>query len=241
MVERRPKVLDDIDRFLRHDHHPKPARTYAIGRNNHEHLRSIGVKCQFVTEEPVMDFDGIGERNSSLRGGRSYGYCTWRHKTEIMRIAMQAYGEIVWLDWDAKLTKPLPEDFWQRMRRGRPIQMSLIQYHIRTCVWRGRRDTRAVPEGAFIYCRDRRIIDDVNALYVKHPTWVDQTIFAKIMDEMAGGWPGVEAYKRLGFEPYCQRIYDQFHKPEEVIFVTSKGPSHQRWLKKRRGREAGQA
>jgi hypothetical protein len=97
-----------------------------------------------------------------------------------------------------------------------------------------------VPEGAFIYCRDPRLVERANELY-DHPRrrgWSDQAIFAEVMDEIAGEWPGVDGHKAMGFEPYCHAIYCQYHAPADRLFVTTKGRTHGSWLNKQKRREA---
>ena len=86
-----------------------------------------------------------------------------------------------------------------------------------------------MAEGAFIYCRDGRIISRVNRKYAKHRDHVDQTLFANVMDEMAGGWPGNEGYKVRGFEPYCHTIYKQIHRAEVTVFRTGGRITLEQW------------
>lgn len=242
IIERRGKALDDIRRLLT-DEFQVNRLWLAYGRNNLEWLQDVGVDADLAHEDSVVDWDGVGKRTpEGHRNDHNYGYSMWRHKLHAMEIAMQRSDTITWLDADTHLQKLLPDDFWRRLRQGMPIQMPLTSYHRITCTWRGRQCRRSVPEGAFIYLRDRRILETAKAIYRKNREWVDQTVFAYVIDMLVKKHgPNVftdEGYKSDGFQPYCVRIYNQFWQPEEEVFAVSRGPGHTRWLGKDKRRQA---
>lgn len=239
LTPRRAKILEEIERWSEAEHRPDPWVVYVYGENNRDWLAARGIPCTMLHPDPLVDFYGVGGPpepwgKAQMVWGRC---CVWRHKTGIMQEAMKRHGTIVWLDWDTVLLQPLPCDFWDRMALGRPIQMSIVQYHRIRCYWRERgRGQRTVPEGAFIYCRRRGIISRVNRKYDKHRDLVDQDLFASVMDEMADGWPGSEGYKTMGFEPYCHHIYSQIHEPETVVFRTGGRITPETWERRHAAR-----
>ncbi|MHC4402955.1 MAG: hypothetical protein ACYTG0_25115 [Planctomycetota bacterium] len=232
LTPRRAKILVEILRWRGRKLKPEPWDVYVYGENNRDWLASRDIPCTMLHPDPLVDFYGVGGPPEPWgKGQMVWGdCCVWRHKTGIMQAAMKRYRAIVWLDWDTLLMEALPANFWPKMARRRPIQMSLVQYRRSHCHWRATRAARkTVPEGAFIYCGDRRIMSRVNAKYAKHRAFVDQTVFAIMMDEMVGGWPGQDGYKAAGFEPYCHRIYSQVHEPDATIFATGGRIKHETW------------
>ncbi len=192
----------------------------------------------------MIDWREDGAPDVSGNGSMPFGTSMWRLKLKILLRALQEFEEVVWLDLDAHLVKPVPDDFWDRLGTGAAIQMPLVSYKARWNYWRGRCDTRSISEGAFIYCRDRSIIEQADSLYdeLKWMPHTDQTLLAYTMDQLAGkGEPGqftVEGYRQDGYEPYCVDIYNQFFPAEERVFLVTRGPSHARWLGRKLRREA---
>lgn len=242
--ERRPKVLEDAERLFSESFQPEPLVNYCYGLDNLEFFRRHRQDAVLLNELPIVDWGGVGRADPQSNGSIIYGRSFWRHKLRIIMAALETYDEVAWLDMDAHLRKPVPADFWERMRARASIQMPLVSYRTKWCWWRGKHDRRTIPEGAFIYCRDRSIIERADRMY-DDPTWsphTDQTILAFIMDDMAGksgrGQFSVDGYKADGHEPYCVTIYREFFPADEEVFLVSRGMPHQRWLKKRGRRGA---
>ena len=238
LMPRRAKILEEIEQWLQTDHRPEPWEVYVYGENNRDWLADHGIPCTMLHPDPLVDFYHVGGPPEPWgKGQMVWGNCSiWRHKTGIIESAINRHGTVVWLDWDSILVQPLPEDFREKMSRGQPIQMSLIQYSRRYCSWR-QDDQRKVPVGGFVYCRRRDIMAKVNRQYAKERDWVDQTVFAQVMDELAGGWSGPDAYRDMGFEPYCHSVYSQIHAPESTVFSTGGRISHRHWVKRHRHRK----
>ena len=239
-VERRGKVLEDVAHSIAKPHQPSPCLNLCYGQENLDFLRSHGVESQLAHEDAVPDLFGLGDHPIREHGMIQHDYCVWAIKLDAIRKAFEVFDEVCFLDWDSHLMKPLPGEFWSRMRLSSPIQMPLVSYHVRWCYWRGRHNQRSLPEGAFIYCRDKTIIDRAWELFPDLP-WrhhTDQTVLAWVMDEMDSttepdSWGiTVDCYKDAGHEPYCVRIYNEFFTAEEEVFGVSRGPKHSRWLKK---------
>jgi len=239
LTPRRAKTLTEIERWTRDANRPQPWEVYCFGQNNRDWLDERGIPCVMLHRDPVVDFYGVGGPPKPWgKGQMVWGDCAiWRHKTAIIHAAMKRHSAVVWLDWDTVLREPLPATFWRKMAKRQPIQMSIIQYRRVHCFWRPRGEgRRIVPEGAFIYIRDRRIISRVNRKYAKHRDVTDQAIFAMVMDEMMGGWNGEDEYKARGFEPYCHSIYSQFHRPDVELFKTGGRITVEQWERRYGGR-----
>jgi len=241
-VVRRSKVVEDIEDHCKRPLQARPEVVFSYGDENHELLRGFGMNPIKVTDDPVVDWDGTGDRDSHDRGGYNYGYILWRHKTDAILRAFEHFDEVIWLDWDVRVLKEPTEAMWARLRLGAPIQMPLCQYHRRICRWRGKYHSRKLPLGAWLYCRAPWIVERVNELYRDDKTAVDQTLFAMVMDQMSGmyekGAFTVEGYVMHGFQPYCVRIFDQVVKPEEPLFkikrsITDKRAGHRRRMWKK--------
>ena len=228
-IWRHDRSLHELRRALQWKHQPAPLVTYAFGRENAAHLESLGVKPVVLSKAPVMDFHGNGERKPTGYGGHNYGVSMWRHKLEAMKVALADHDAIVWLDLDCKLFEPVPADFWERMARGAEVQITVVQYHVRTCTWRPS-EKRVVPEGAFIYCRDVSAVDAVIEMYKRWPNQIDQTLFARVIDERCDGWQGPDHYKARGYEPYCHAIRNQLFVPGVQLFGTIRGPKRKEHL-----------
>ena len=80
------------------------------------------------------------------------------------------------------------------MSKKDSFQANLQVYHRKKCKWRND-DVRKVPNGGFLYIRDKKI----PALGIKY--WEelggpdnDEPAWAKMTDEMMGGWQGADKY-----------------------------------------------
>jgi hypothetical protein len=71
---------------------------------------------------------------------------TFRHKLEVLKVAMEEHGydEVVLLDWDTRLLVPLPSDFWEVCRQKAEIQAPLYRFNHTVCPWRGDGHSRRV-------------------------------------------------------------------------------------------------
>ena len=167
-----------------------PFLVYVMGKQNYESIKSLGFDCKLIDENPAP-FDLV-----------KY---TYRHKLEIIKYAMEedGYDELVYLDWDCFPQKSLPTDFWDRMREKGSFQANLQMYHRRKAHWR-EDELRKVPNGGFIYLRDKSFPQ--KAIY----WWErlgknnsDEPAWARLTDELIGGWKGIEKYWET-FEPmFC--------------------------------------
>lgn len=219
------RALQAAKRSCRAPHQPEPQVVYVWGNENFAALERFRLNLVLVSPDPLTNYGTTDvARDCTSRGQVNWGVSMWRHKLEAIRMALDHHPAIVWLDWDTHQVANLPPDFWQRLAAGQPFQGSLRQYKRKQCLWRPEKDNpRLVPHGAWIYCREQRLVERAIELHAERvPTFTDETAWAAVLDELLGGWKGRDEYHRRGFEPYCylqgQNNWRQFFKPTEVIF-----------------------
>lgn len=197
------KTRHDISRSLKVKHQPTPLTVGAYGRENFQHLKGLGVRWPvLLNPRPIVNFEYSDQARVSQNNGRiNWGLSMWRHKLEIIKWGLGLSDEVVWLDWDIHQVAEMPQDFWERLRDGAPLRAALRCYQNPQCMWRGRREKRMVPHGAFIYCRDRTLIERAIWWHTNHhPESTDEVAMAHLIDERMGGWQGAQAYADAGYQ-----------------------------------------
>lgn len=206
ITKRRYRVRRNIEEVVTAEY-TIPFKTYVFGEENYKELIAQNVDAVLVDKNPAP-FDLV-----------KYQY---RNKIEILKYAMEEFDEIVYMDWDVSQHRPLPNDFWEKLQKREKIQACLQQYHRRKCHWR-KKDLRKVPNGGFLYLRDKSLPDLAANWWEKlgkqdndEPSW------AKIIDEMMGGWKGVQAFWD-DFEIMSCNLRGQSPFPKEIL-RTKKAP-----------------
>lgn len=223
------KSLSDAASNICVHKHSRVVSTYCYGETNRSFLSWLRAYPILMSPDPVSSWGLEGDRKPSYgenmmaknRGDNNWGVSTWRHKLEIIRRAVKEHGEVVWLDWDCWMMKPLPDDFWETMRKGKTFQASLLKFTRRVLPWR--RDANAVcsPHGAFIYCRDYEIADRMMELSREFPTYIDEVLFIKFIERAWGvEWndKSPDRWVGEGWEPYCFGQRFQYRKNFDPIF-----------------------
>jgi hypothetical protein len=198
--KRRYRIDNDI-KTIQNNPYQHDYIVYVFGDDNYNMLKEKNVKCVKVDSRPFL-FD-IDKHQ-------------FRHKLELIKVAMEDYDEIVYLDWDCIPKKEITDDVWKHLNKKEKIQATLQQYHRRKCPWRNE-ELRKVPNGGFIYLRDKTLPD----LAIKK--WEelgrqdnDEPSWAKITDELMGGWQGIDKYWDL-FEPMCCNLHKSSPYSEEKL------------------------
>ena len=186
IMERRYKIDNDI-KIVGLNKIEMPFVTYVFGTKNYDYLVKRGFECKLVDKEPLL-------WDHSDRKIHYYGY-----KLKVLVEAMKDYDEIVFLDWDCLLAKPLPQDFWEVLGRKSSIQAILRAYKKRKYGLR-EKDKRKRPCASFIYLRDKKIADQMYNYWLENKQMAEEQVMAKTMDDLMGGWKGVDKYWEL-FEP----------------------------------------
>jgi hypothetical protein len=68
-------------------------------------------------------------------------------------------------------------------------------YKRRKATWRGKNDTRKIPNAAFVYIRDKSITEGMLQTWedIGRP-WSEELVMARHIDKMNGGWQGLDHY-----------------------------------------------
>lgn len=194
------KIRNDVRQAFKDQSVIEPAMIYVFGMDNYEFLKSIGYSSDQMV---VLSSSGMvwpRERQ-------------FRHKLEVWKQAAYSLGEFVFLDWgDLWIDKPVPTDFWPRLRAKGTLQANLRYYHRKQLPWR-KVEPRKVPSAAFVYMADPWHADSLLEIWDEHQDWTEQQCLAFHMDRLMGGWdstptncPGVSVGLRSyeeKFAPYC--------------------------------------
>jgi len=188
LIKRRYKMDSDIKNTLTNKYSP-PSVTYVFGEDNFNYLKSLGVEdLKLICKEPYLF-------NLSKQ--------QYRHKLEIYRMAMEDFDEFVYIDWDCSAKRKLPDDFWEKMGEKEYMQANLQQYKRIKCLWR-QEDSRKVPNGGFLYIRDKKFPDEIIDCWEnKTKGNSDEPAIARALDERNGGWIGTEKYFELHEPIFC--------------------------------------
>ena len=189
---RRFKIEDDIKKCMQKEF-IEPFTVYTFGEKNHKQLTDMGIKSVLIHKEPY--------KYTPIKG-------IYKHKIDAWQYIMNDFDEVVFLDWDTYLTKPLPVDFWERMNKKEIFQAVLGKYktariHYRTDL----KSNHLIPLGAFVYMRDKSIPEKLTKYNVGSNAWSCEPAYAQLTDELSGGWQGIQKYWEL-FEPefYATKI-----------------------------------
>ena len=187
ITARRQKIDRDINR-IKNNKFNEPFVVYIYGKDNYERLSKEGFDCKLIDENPAP-FDLIKHQ--------------YRHKMELIKYAMEVdgYDELVYLDWDCDPQKKLASDFWEKCGRRGPIQACLQQYHNKKCHWR-HESKRKVPNGGCLYIRDKTLPDRAIKYWETMPQDNDEPAWAKLIDELMGGWVNWEVSGKIFLETY---------------------------------------
>jgi len=219
-----PKAAIDAKRTIQNNYHPPGMKYYVFGRNNYDLLKSVGQEATLLDENPLRNWLNM-PLDPQPCGQIFHGLRMWIHKLDIIYRALDEYDEVTWLDFDVIPTAAgVPEDYWDRMRKGQEFQMSMVRLKQPVCSWR--RDpvfgdgSHYRPHGGFLYCRNKAIMWQLMILCLVTPSFSDEDVagiwcdmqIGPVTPETVGTW------KQLGYEPYCYRHRAQLFSPEQVMF-----------------------
>lgn len=188
-LSRRSKLDGDIDLILKNQFN-EPFIVYVFGKDNFDKMKGLGFNCVLADPNP-SPFDQI-----------NYVY---RNKMELIKYAMEADGhdEIIYLDWDCRPQKKLPDNYWDEFGKRAPIQACLQQYRRRKCLWRTDGDVRKVPNGGFLYIRDKSLPNRAIQIWDTMKQDNDEIAWAKLIDELMNGWKGMDEFWKDYETPFC--------------------------------------
>jgi len=167
-----------------------PFVTYVMGKDNYDCLINMGLKDVVLVDERPVIYSPLNKR-------------VWWHKLDILKYAMQedGYDEIVYLDWDCFLVKELNSDFWEELGRKEHFQACLAQYQRGNIITERDKGNNTVPNGGFVYIRGKEVPEKIISFRDKGSNkYLDEAAYARYLDDICGGWIGVQEYASK-FEP----------------------------------------
>lgn len=144
----------------------------------------------------------------------------WSSKHRMLRAVLDDVDSAVWLDLDARMFGPLPDDFWPVLDSGPQIQTKLRQYKNRKCHWRSA-DQRKLPGGAWIYTRSRSLLERATEVIAEKQGWTDEIALAYAIDEWLGGWVGPDEWVARGFDGPFYTIRGEIAPAPRPLFTAS--------------------
>lgn len=215
-------MVEDILDLKRYS--PVPSEliiNYVFGSENAALLRSVGLETELLSPDPLYSWpDRCPEKGDE--GWIQAGIHVTRHKLFAASVALQSYSEIVCIDWDTVLLKPLPADLWDRLKKGAAVQAPLYLHRRVKSPWRKEMDAQRYQSGgAFWYFCQSEMADRLLSISREFPAWNDEVCMSYLTDELTGGWQGPETYYARGLQPYCYTFRRMPSKPcsEDRIFT----------------------
>ena len=95
---------------------------YVWGTENHRIISELGFECVLVSEKPY-DYSISGNHHIY-----NLNHKNLIHKLVALDKAVVAHKEVVLLDWDCELIKPIDNTFLESLRNGSPIKVPLYLY-----------------------------------------------------------------------------------------------------------------
>lgn len=179
--------------------------TYVFGEDNYKHLEKLGVKnCILLNKNPAP-FSLLEEQ--------------YRHKLEAIRYAMEEdkCDEMIHLDWDCYPQKKIPIDFWQTMGKKEAFQSNLFRFKHLKCPWR-KIDRTVVPNGGFVYIRNKLYPAQIIKIWEEKLKGNSaEPPMAMFVDNLMGGWKGLDEYWKLYEPETCMLKRGSPHTTERVI------------------------
>ena len=120
---------------------------YVFGDWNEECLRFNGIKTKLVDKKNI-----VWKMDDEM----------FRHKLEVMKMAIEDFDEVVFLDWDCVQLKDIGFNFWEDFYKKEKIQANLAWKAILhskippPCPWR-KKHTGLLMNGGFLYLRDKKL------------------------------------------------------------------------------------
>lgn len=183
---RRAKIDNDILLAKLNPYAPK-CKVYIFGEDNFRRVTDMGFDTVLVDKKPIC-WDMIKEQ--------------YRHKIEIWRAGLQDFDEIVFLDWDCVPCAQVPVDFWDVLGAGQKIRTTIYMY-VKKRLFTRKGDPRKLSASTFVYIRGKEVVDNIIATWerIGRP-WQEEVALSQYIDDLNGGWKGVEDYREKFEQPY---------------------------------------
>lgn len=206
--ERRYKHDNDVKLATLNTYEPN-IMVYVFGEDNYKFLVDKGYTCKLVDKKPML--------------WTLEPHC-YRHKMEVWRQGLLDFDEIVFLDWDCVPACPIPNDFWENMSKGQPVQAALYAYRRRRINWR-EKDKTKIAAATFVYLREKSAGDEIIKIWEELGMPIsEETVLMKYVEKINGGWYGVEDYRKK-YEPIYHTLFGINEKGEnDIPFLNTREP-----------------
>lgn len=142
------------------------------GRENKDKFNELGLEATLVHPDNY-DWD-IASDHTFI------DHKSLNHKLKALEFAVERWGEVIFLDWDCKLIKPLDNHFYEAVQLGNSLQVPLYYYSDKAFEMFKELDNQeffrkleegikaygmkvqdgyALPNTGFIYCREKAIAE----------------------------------------------------------------------------------
>lgn len=188
-TRRRTGGLDGRVKALFNDNFTKieDQMVYVYGKDNGLFVKSLNIPCKTICDLPFK-FHPIQK--------------PWLHKLEILKVAMEEYDEIIWLDFDCMPLKAIDDKLWDTLRAKDSFQAPLRRYkHVQNNLRQNPNENKILPNGGFVYIRDKSIPTKLLDIFYKLNSWTDEIAYAKYTDDLIGKFD-MDQYL-IRFEPDC--------------------------------------
>lgn len=161
---------------------------YVLGKENYKFIKNLGYNAVLVSEDNY---------NKDLSSNHTFiDFKNLNHKLWLFEKALQEYNEIIFLDWDCRLIKPLDENFYNLVKNGGELQVPLYIYPENSLDWMCETSSSEdffpalkknvikysynwknhyiIPNTGFMYCRNKNINLLAKSLNLKLETVPDE-------------------------------------------------------------------
>ena len=180
-------MVNDVSLSKLSPYSPKNITVYCFGEENFKYISDQGFECKLIEKHPYI-------WNMETEW--------WRHKIEVIKCGLDDGVPAIYLDWDCIATKKIPDDIWDKLSQKSFIQSHLKIYRQPRAYWRPV-NKKFIVEGCFMYF-GKNVANDIIKIWDKSSDkYLDETVVAKYIDEINGGWKGEKDYCSK-YEPYFQ-------------------------------------
>jgi hypothetical protein len=202
----RTKIESDIALTKLSPFTPKNSVVYCFGKENLKYLEDKGFNCKLIDNRPY-----VWDMNNEW----------WRHKLEVIKCGLEEKCPMIYLDWDCMAVRKIPDNIWSEMSKKSHIQTPLKVYTQKRAYWR-KDNHRIIVEGAFTYFREDISKELIKTWENSADKWLDETILAKYIDDINGGWKGIKDYCEK-YDPFFQipgdhRVYVDDYREKKYFF-----------------------
>jgi hypothetical protein len=201
---RRTKIDNDI-RLAKLNPYAPPCKVYIFGEDNFKIMTDKGFDTVLIDKKPIC-WDMVKEQ--------------YRHKIEIWKAGLQDFDEVVFLDWDCVPCASIPSDFWDVLSGGQKIKTTIFQY-VKKRIFTRVGDERKLSSSTFVYIRGKEVVDEIIKTWerIGRP-WQEEVALSQYIDDLNGGWKGIEDYRIKFEQPYHTLFY--WYIPEYYRDVVAK-------------------